>query len=153
MAEKHRQRTNEGTFRGQLRYELNDKRVYVEDVVTAEVSTGRTHTEQVANGLHWLEQGKSRPYYVQNRAHVVWTTPRRIYLFSSIVRGYRTDEELLVQGEEGATSAPTLQTTALTQWLMRHRAETTFDLWGEPLSLGYMFEYKHTDLDGAAAFR
>ena len=35
---------------------------------------------------------------------------------------------------------------------MRHRAETTFDLWGEPLSLGYMFEYKHTDLDGAAAF-
>ena len=152
LAEKHRQRTNEGTFRGQLRYELNDKRVYVEDVVTAEVSTGRTHTEQVANGLHWLEQGKSRPYYVQNRAHVVWTTPRRIYSFSSIVRGYRSDEKLLVQGEEGATSAPTLQTTALTQWLMRHRAETTFDLWGEPLSLGYMFEYKHTDLDGAAAF-
>lgn len=85
-----------------------------------------------------------KPYFIQNVANVNLTTPSRVYSLASIVRTYQTRERL--SDYWTADNEYKRQSYYLNHWFMRHRLSTAFDIAGNPLTLGYIIEYKHNRL-------
>lgn len=140
----NRLQAREDVVKGQVRYELNGKKVYVENILSGQWQDMRSNNRNVTNVGSVVEDIDRKPYYLQNVANVNLTTPARIYTLASIVRTYQTRERLsavwTVDNEHER------QDYRLNHWFMRHRLSTAFDVAGYPLTLGYIVEYKHNRL-------
>ena len=143
----NRQRTREDVVKGQVRYELNGQKVYVENILSGQWQDIRSNNRNVTNVGSVVEDIDRKPYYLQNVANVNLTTPARIYTLASIVRTYQTRECL--SDVWTADNAHERQDYRLNHWFMRHRLSTAFDVAGYPLTLGYIVEYKHNRLHDA----
>ena len=140
----NRQRTREGVVKGQVRYELNGRKVYVENILSGQWQAIDSYNRNVTNVGSVMEDMHRKPYYLQNVANVNLTTPARIYTLASIVRTYQTRERLA--NVWTADNEHERQDYRLNHWFMRHRFSTAFDVAGYPLTLGYIVEYKHNRL-------
>lgn len=140
----NRQRTREDVVKGQVRYELNGRKVYVENILSGQWQDMRSNNRNVTNVGSVVEDIDRKPYYLQNVANVNLTTPARIYTLASIVRTYQTRERLSAVWT--ADNEHERQDYRLNHWFMRHRLSTAFDVAGYPLTLGYIVEYKHNRL-------
>lgn len=140
----NRQRTREDVVKGQVRYELNGKKVYVENILSGQWQATDSYNRNVTNVGSVVEDIDRKPYYLQNVANVNLTTPARIYTLASIVRTYQTREHLSAVWT--ADNEHERQDYRLNHWFMRHRISTAFDVAGYPLTLGYIVEYKHNRL-------
>ena len=139
-----RQRTREDVVKGQVRYELNGRKVYVENILSGQWQATDSYNRNVTNVGSVMEDMHRKPYYLQNVANVNLTTPARIYTLASIVRTYQTRERLSAVWT--ADNEHERQDYQLNHWFMRHRLSTAFDVAGYPLTLGYIVEYKHNRL-------
>lgn len=140
----NRQRTREDVVKGQVRYELNGRKVYVENILSGQWQATDSYNRNVTNVGSVMEDMHRKPYYLQNVANVNLTTPARIYTLASIVRTYQTRERLSAVWT--ADNEHERQDYRLNHWFMRHRLSTAFDVAGYPLTLGYIVEYKHNRL-------
>ena len=140
----NRQRTREDVVKGQVRYELNGRKVYVENILSGQWQAIDSYNRNVTNVGSVMEDMHRKPYYLQNVANVNLTTPARIYTLASIVRTYQTRERLA--NVWTADNEHERQDYRLNHWFMRHRFSTAFDVAGYPLTLGYIVEYKHNRL-------
>ena len=143
----NRLQAREDVVKGQVRYELNGKKVYVENILSGQWQDMRSNNRNVTNVGSVVEDIDRKPYYLQNVANVNLTTPARIYTLASIVRTYQTRERLSAVWT--ADKAHERQDYRLNHWFMRHRLSTAFDVAGYPLTLGYIVEYKHNRLHDA----
>ena len=134
----------EDVVKGQVRYELNGKKVYVENVLSGQWQDVSSYNQNVTNLGSLGEDIHRKPYFIQNVANVNLTTPSRIYSLASIVRTYQTRERL--SDCWTADNEYKRQSYYLNHWFMRHRLSTAFDIAGNPLTLGYIIEYKHNRL-------
>lgn len=140
----NRLQAREDVVKGQVRYELNGKNVYVENILSGQWQDMRSYNRNVTNVGSVMEDMHRKPYYLQNVASVNLTTPARIYTLASMVRTYQTRERL--SDVWTADNAHERQDYRLNHWFMRHRLSTAFDVAGYPLTLGYIVEYKHNRL-------
>lgn len=140
----NRLRTREDVVKGQVRYELNGRKVYVENILSGQWQAIDSNNRNVTNVGSVVEDIDRKPYYLQNVANVNLTTPARIYTLASIVRTYQTRERLSAVWT--ADNEHERQDYRLNHWFMRHRLSTAFDVAGYPLTLGYIVEYKHNRL-------
>lgn len=140
----NRLQAREDVVKGQVRYELNGKKVYVENILSGQWQDMRSYNRNVTNVGSVMEDMHRKPYYLQNVASVNLTTPARIYTLASMVRTYQTRERL--SDVWTADNAHERQDYRLNHWFMRHRLSTAFDVAGYPLTLGYIVEYKHNRL-------
>ena len=140
----NRQRTREDVVKGQVRYELNGRKVYVENILSGQWQAIDSYNRNVTNVGSVMEDMHRKPYYLQNVANVNLITPARIYTLASIVRTYQTRERL--SDVWTADNEHERQDYRLNHWFMRHRLSTAFDVAGYPLTLGYIVEYKHNRL-------
>lgn len=140
----NRLQAREDVVKGQVRYELNGKKVYVENILSGQWQDMRSYNRNVTNVGSVMEDMHRKPYYLQNVASVNLTTPARIYTLASMVRTYHTRERL--SDVWTADNAHERQDYRLNHWFMRHRLSTAFDVAGYPLTLGYIVEYKHNRL-------
>ena len=140
----NRQRTREDVVKGQVRYELNGRKVYVENILSGQWQAIDSYNRNVTNVGSVMEDMHRKPYYLQNVANVNLITPARIYTLASIVRTYQTRERL--SDVWTADNEQERQDYRLNHWFMRHRLSTAFDVAGYPLTLGYIVEYKHNRL-------
>ena len=140
----NRLQAREDVVKGQVRYELNGKKVYVENILSGQWQDMRSNNRNVTNVGSVVEDIDRKPYYLQNVANVNLTTPARIYTLASIVRTYQTREHLSAVWT--ADNKHERQDYRLNHWFMRHRLSTAFDMAGYPLTLGYIVEYKHNRL-------
>ena len=140
----NRLQAREDVVKGQVRYELNGKKVYVENILSGQWQDMRSNNRNVTNVGSVVEDIDRKPYYLQNVANVNLTTPARIYTLASIVRTYQTREHLSAVWT--ADNEHERQDYRLNHWFMRHRLSTAFDVVGYPLTLGYIVEYKHNRL-------
>ena len=140
----NRLQAREDVVKGQVRYELNGKKVYVENILSGQWQYMRSNNRNVTNVGSVVEDIDRKPYYLQNVANVNLTTPARIYTLASIVRTYQTREHLSAVWT--ADNEHERQDYRLNHWFMRHRLATAFDVAGYPLTLGYIVEYKHNRL-------
>ena len=140
----NRLQAREDVVKGQVRYELNGKKVYVENILSGQWQDMRSNNRNVTNVGSVVEDIDRKPYYLQNVANVNLTTPARIYTLASIVRTYQTRERLSAVWT--ADNEHERQDYRLNHWFMRHRLSTAFDVAGYPLTLGYIVEYKHNRL-------
>ena len=90
----NRLQAREDVVKGQVRYELNGKKVYVENILSGQWQDMRSNNRNVTNVGSVVEDIDRKPYYLQNVANVNLTTPARIYTLASIVRTYQTRERL-----------------------------------------------------------
>ena len=134
-------------MKGQVRYELNGRKVYVENILSGQWQATDSYNRNVTNVGSVMEDMHRKPYYLQNVANVNLTTPARIYTLASIVRTYQTREHLADVWT--ADNEHERQDYRLNHWFMRHRLSTAFDVAGYPLPLGYIVEYKHNRLHDA----
>ena len=139
--ENNRQKSCEDVVKGQVRYELNGKKVYVENVLSGQWQDVSSYNQNVTNLGSLGEDIHRKPYFIQNVANVNLTTPSRVYSLASIVRTYQTRERL--SDYWTADNEYKRQSYYLNHWFMRHRLSTAFDIAGNPLTLGYIIEYKH----------
>lgn len=142
--ENNRQKSCENVVKGQVRYELNGKKVYVENVLSGQWQDVSSYNQNVSNLGSLGENIHRKPYFIQNVANVNLTTPSRVYSLASIVRTYQTRERL--SDYWTADNEYKRQSYYLNHWFMRHRLSTAFDIAGNPLTLGYIIEYKHNRL-------
>lgn len=142
--ENNRQKSCEDVVKGQMRYELNGKKVYVENVLSGQWQDVSSYNQNVSNLGSLGEDIHRKPYFIQNVANVNLTTPSRVYSLASIVRTYQTRERL--SDYWTADNEYKRQSYYLNHWFMRHRLSTAFDIAGNPLTLGYIIEYKHNRL-------
>lgn len=142
--ENNRQKSCEDVVKGQVRYELNGKKVYVENVLSGQWQDVSSYNQNVSNLGSLGENIHRKPYFIQNVANVNLTTPSRVYSLASIVRTYQTRERL--SDYWTADNEYKRQSYYLNHWFMRHRLSTAFDIAGNPLTLGYIIEYKHNRL-------
>lgn len=142
--ENNRQKSCEDVVKGQVRYELNGKKVYVENVLSGQWQDVSSYNQNVSNLGSLGENIHRKPYFIQNVANVNLTTPSRVYSLVSIVRTYQTRERL--SDYWTADNEYKRQSYYLNHWFMRHRLSTAFDIAGNPLTLGYIIEYKHNRL-------
>lgn len=142
--ENNRQKSCEDVVKGQVRYELNGKKVYVENVLSGQWQDVSSYNQNVSNLGSLGENIHRKPYFIQNVANVNLTTPSRVYSLASIVRTYQTRERL--SDYWTADNEYVRQSYYLNHWFMRHRLSTAFDIAGNPLTLGYIIEYKHNRL-------
>lgn len=140
----NRLQARKDVVKGQVRYELNGKKVYVENILSGQWQDMRSNNRNVTNVGSVVEDIDRKPYYLQNVANVNLTTPARIYTLASIVRTYQTREHLSAVWT--ADNEHERQDYRLNHWFMRHRLSTAFDVAGYPLTLGYIVEYKHNRL-------
>ena len=140
----NRLQAREDVVKGQVRYDLNGKKVYVENILSGQWQDMRSYNRNVTNVGSVMEDMHRKPYYLQNVASVNLTTPARIYTLASMVRTYQTRERL--SDVWTADNAHERQDYRLNHWFMRHRLSTAFDVAGYPLTLGYIVEYKHNRL-------
>lgn len=140
----NRQRTREDVVKGQVRYELNGRKVYVENILSGQWQAIDSYNRNVTNVGSVMEDMHRKPYYLQNVANVNLITPARIYTLASIVRTYQTRERL--SDVWTADNEHERQDYRLNHWFMRHRLSTAFDVAGYPLTVGYIVEYKHNRL-------
>ena len=140
----NRLQAREDVVKGQVRYELNGKKVYVENILSGQWQATDSYNRNVTNVGSVMEDMHRKPYYLQNVANVNLTTPARIYTLASIVRTYQTRERLSAVWT--ADNEHERQDYQLNHWFMRHRLSTAFDVAGYPLTLGYIVEYKHNRL-------
>ena len=140
----NRLQAREDVVKGQVRYELNGRKVYVENILSGQWQDMRSNNRNVTNVGSVVEDIDRKPYYLQNVANVNLTTPARIYTLASIVRTYQTRERLSAVWT--ADNEHERQDYQLNHWFMRHRLSTAFDVAGYPLTLGYIVEYKHNRL-------
>lgn len=140
----NRLQAREDVVKGQVRYELNGKKVYVENILSGQWQATDSYNRNVTNVGSVMEDMHRKPYYLQNVASVNLTTPARIYTLASMVRTYQTRERL--SDVWTADNAHERQDYRLNHWFMRHRLSTAFDVAGYPLTLGYIVEYKHNRL-------
>lgn len=140
----NRLQTREDVVKGQVRYELNGKKVYVENILSGQWQDIRSNNRNVTNVGSVVEDIDRKLYYLQNVANVNLTTPARIYTLASIVRTYQTRECL--SDVWTTDNEHERQDYRLNHWFMRHRLSTAFDVAGYPLTLGYIVEYKHNRL-------
>lgn len=142
--ENNRQKSCEDVVKGQVRYELNGKKVYVENVLSGQWQDVSSYNQNVSNLGSLGEDIHRKPYFIQNVANINLTTPSRVYSLASIVRTYQTRERL--SDYWTADNEYKRQSYYLNHWFMRHRLSTAFDIAGNPLTLGYIIEYKHNRL-------
>lgn len=142
--ENNRQKSCEDVVKGQVRYELNGKKVYVENVLSGQWQDVSSYNQNVSNLGSLGEDIHRKPYFIQNVANVNLTTPSRVYSLASIVRTYQTRERL--SDYWTADNEYKRQSYYQNHWFMRHRLSTAFDIAGNPLTLGYIIEYKHNRL-------
>lgn len=142
--ENNRQKSCEDVVKGQVRYELNGKKVYVENILSGQWQDVSSYNQNVTNLGSLGEDIHRKPYFIQNVANVNLTTPSRVYSLASIVRTYQTRERL--SDYWTADNEYKRQSYYLNHWFMRHRLSTAFDIAGNPLTLGYIIEYKHNRL-------
>ena len=140
----NRLQAREDVVKGQVRYELNGRKVYVENILSGQWQATDSYNRNVTNVGSVMEDMHRKPYYLQNVANVNLTTPARIYTLASIVRTYQTRERLSAVWT--ADNEHERQDYQLNHWFMRHRLSTAFDVAGYPLTLGYIVEYKHNRL-------
>lgn len=145
--ENNRQKSCEDVVKGLVRYELNGKKVYVENVLSGQWQDVNSYNQNVTNLGSLGEDIHRKPYFIQNVANVNLTTPSRVYSLASIVRTYQTRERL--SDHWTADNEYRRQNYHLNHWFMRHRLSTAFDIAGNPLTLGYIIEYKHNRLHDA----
>lgn len=134
--ENNRQKSCEDVVKGQVRYELNGKKVYVENVLSGQWQDVSSYNQNVSNLGSLGENIHRKPYFIQNVANVNLTTPSRVYSLASIVRTYQTRERL--SDYWTADNEYKRQSYYLNHWFMRHRLSTAFDIAGNPLTLGYI---------------
>lgn len=142
--ENYRQKSCEDVVKGQVRYELNGKKVYVENILSGQWQDVSSYNQNVTNLGSLGEDIHRKPYFIQNVANVNLTTPSRVFSLASIVRTYQTRERL--SDYWTADNEYKRQSYYLNHWFMRHRLSTAFDIAGNPLTLGYIIEYKHNRL-------
>ena len=140
----NRLQAREDVVKGQVRYELNGRKVYVENILSGQWQAIDSYNRNVTNVGSVMEDMHRKPYYLQNVANVNLITPARIYTLASIVRTYQTRERL--SDVWTADNEQERQDYRLNHWFMRHRLSTAFDVAGYPLTLGYIVEYKHNRL-------
>ena len=140
----NRLQAREDVVKGQVRYELNGQKVYVENILSGQWQAIDSYNRNVTNVGSVMEDMHRKPYYLQNVANINLTTPARIYTLASIVRTYQTHECL--SDVWTTDNAHERQDYRLNHWFMRHRLSTAFDVAGYPLTLGYIVEYKHNRL-------
>lgn len=133
----HRQ-TN--VIKGQMQYELNSEKIYLQDEVSGKLNAW--HTDESINSQqgHVDERMRRRPLTLQNIFNMNINTGARLVQLSSIFRYFHAKEELYALPDTIDDS------TRLKQFFMRNRIGTSFNVFGNPLLIGYIIEYKHNDV-------
>lgn len=133
----HRQ-TN--VIKGQMQYELNSEKIYLQDEVSGKLNAW--HTDECINSQqgHVDERMRRRPLTLQNIFNMNINTGARLVQLSSIFRYFHAKEELYALPDTIDDS------TRLKQFFMRNRIGTSFNVFGNPLLIGYIIEYKHNDV-------
>ena len=142
--ENNRQKDCEDMVKGQVRYELNSNKVYVENILSGQWQAISSYNQNMTNLGSLTEDIHRKPYYIQNVANINLNTPSRIYSLASIVRTYQTREQL--SDSWTTDNEYERQDYRLNHWFMRNRLSTAFDMVGNPLTLAYIMEYKHNRL-------
>ena len=140
----NQQKIRENVVKGQVRYELNGKSVYVENILSGQLQNADFHNRNTTNQGTLLEDIHRKPYFVQDVANVNLTTSGRIYSLASIIRTYQTREYLSNLWISKTDQEKKIY--RLNHWFMRHRLSTAFDVAGYPLTLGYIVEFKNNRL-------
>ena len=73
--ENNRQKSCENVVKGQVRYELNGKKVYVENILSGQWQDVSSYNQNVTNLGSLGEDIHRKPYFIQNVANVNLTTP------------------------------------------------------------------------------
>ena len=149
--ENNRIRSKTDLMKSKVRYELNNKKVYLQDEVTGEISMTKGENGNFANLGRVKEGTRREPVLLQNTMSMTLNTGKRLYVLSSIVRSYGSKEKLRVGLDNELEKEG--QTIKLSDFFVRNRIGSTFKLFNNNLSLGYIMEYKkndvaHEQLDG-----
>lgn len=130
--------TKRDMVKGQVQYELNSKKVYVQEAVTGMLS--EIHSDNMIRSGTGMEDEtvRQRPRYIQNTLNIHLNLPARLVQVSFIARWYRNDENL--QSFNNGIG----QEIVTRQFFMRNRVGTSFDLGRHPLLIAYIGEYKQS---------
>lgn len=123
-----------------MQYELNSEKIYLQDEVSGKLNAW--HTDESINSQqgHVDERMRRRPLTLQNIFNMNINTGARLVQLSSIFRYFHAKEELYALPDTIDDS------TRLKQFFMRNRIGTSFNVFGNPLLIGYIIEYKHNDV-------
>lgn len=148
--ENNKIRDKQDLVKGQLRYELNSRRWFINDEVSAMLSHGDALNRNGSNLGPIEEDVNRRTYYVQNVLNATLNTGPRLFEISSLTRFYRQTsyERASVQGglpgqEAGPMASPVHYSAA--SMITRNRIGTSFSVPLGSLMLGYILEYKHNN--------
>lgn len=131
------------TLKAQARYELNSEKFYLEDILTGESSWVNSDATYRTESADIWQTTKGKPAFIQNILNTHVRAGSHIYTFSSVIRAFECKENLyfLFSGDE-----PERQDTRQRSFFSRQRIGSTFNLWGNTLSLSYILEHKDNQL-------
>lgn len=134
----------EDVLKGQAQYELNSKKVFLQEALTGTFTVDKSYNRNNTNLGLVDETVTQRPRLIQNSLNMNINLSDRLVQVSSIARLYRNRES--IHSQHGGIQ----QTTDTKQFFTRNRAGTSFDVWRHPLLIAYIFEHKRNVLDFSA---
>lgn len=130
--------------RGKLTYELNSKKLFLQEALTAVWQKDKSWNLSSTNTGDVEEHSRQSGKYLQNTLNMTLNVKERQLQISSILRYYENPERLFV-------SPQLTQNTKLRQLFMRNRLGTSFPLLGNYLTLAYIMEAKRNKFSEEAA--
>lgn len=127
--------------KGQIQYELNTEKVFLQDEMSGKLNAGHTNENIDTEYGKILERIKRRPFTLQNILSMNINTGSRLIQLSSLVRHYSSNEQLYAIPDSIDNKI------RLNQFFMRNRIGTSFNVFGNPLLISYIVEYKHNNVD------
>ncbi len=129
--------------KAQVRYELNLPSIYLEDILTSNMTWNKANATISANNESINQDISQRPFTLENGLNEHIKMGDQILSFSSIVRFFNTKEQLGLSYDEDEAER---QNTRLSSWFMRHRLMYSFRLWGNSFNMAYILENKRNRL-------
>lgn len=129
--------------KAQIRYELNQSNMYVEDILTGGMAWRKTDAMIATDGDNLKQANSTHPVSFQNSLNGHIKLGGQILSFSSVMRYFKAKEHLNLLYENDDSEK---QQTRLLSWFMRHRIMYSFRLWGNMFNLAYILENKSNNL-------
>lgn len=134
--------------KAQIRYELNQSNVYLEEILTGNIAWRKTNADISTTEENLRQNTNCHPIIFQNSLNGYYKLGGHILSFSSVMRYFNAKEYLGMLYEKDDCEE---QQTRLASWFMRHRIMYSFRLWGNMLNVAYILENKDNRLSKASA--
>lgn len=112
-----------------VKYELNEKKLYLLNEVKGNITKTYTENNIVSNKDSLLTIAERKPAYVSNHLKAILTTARRIYSLNSTARYYNAEETI---------NQPYAQKLRREEFTMDNKVGTSFILFSNKLRLNYV---------------